>query len=229
MSGQLEDTICAIATPIGDGGIGIVRISGEKAIEVASGLVRLRSGRSLVSAKSHTLYQADILDTAAARDTARAVDEALVVVMRSPHSYTAEDVVEIHCHGGPLVLQTVCEAVMRRGARLAEPGEFTKRAFLNGRLDLTQAEAVLDTICAKTAGSLRIAQAQLRGTLSKEIDRMRDRLIRLLAHVEAAIDFTEEDITLSSRRNSPPVSSRPSRRSPASSTAPNRAGYSARA
>src|SRR5437867_2156160 len=195
MSGQLEDTICAIATPIGDGGIGIVRISGEKAIEVASGLVRLRSGRSLVSVKSHTLYQADILDTAAARDTGRAVDEALVVVMRSPHSYTAEDVVEIHCHGGPLVLQTVCEAVMRRGARLAEPGEFTKRAFLNGRLDLTQAEAVLDTICAKTAGSLRIAQAQLRGTLSKEIDRMRDRLIRLLAHVEAAIDFTEEDIT----------------------------------
>src|SRR2546422_622975 len=195
MSGQLEDTICAIATPVGDGGIGIVRISGEKAIEVASGLVRLRSGRSLVSVKSHTLYQADILDTAAARDAGRAVDEALVVVMRSPHSYTAEDVVEIHCHGGPLVLQTVCEAVMRRGARLAEPGEFTKRAFLNGRLDLTQAEAVLDTICAKTVGSLRIAQAQLRGTLSKEIDRMRDTLIRLLAHVEAAIDFTEEDIT----------------------------------
>jgi tRNA modification GTPase len=195
MSAQLEDTICAIATPVGDGGIGIVRISGEKAIEVASGLVRLRSGRSLVSVKSHTLYQADVLDTAAPRDTGCAVDEALVVVMRSPHSYTAEDVVEIHCHGGPLVLQTVCEAVMRRGARLAEPGEFTKRAFLNGRLDLTQAEAVLDTICAKTAGSLRIAQAQLRGTLSKEIDRMRDTLIRLLAHVEAAIDFTEEDIT----------------------------------
>ncbi|MGH7168537.1 MAG: tRNA uridine-5-carboxymethylaminomethyl(34) synthesis GTPase MnmE [Nitrospiraceae bacterium] len=195
MSGQLEDTICAIATPVGDGGIGIVRISGEKAIEAVSGLVRLRSGRPLVSVKSHTLYQADILDTAAPRDTGRAVDQALVVVMRSPHSYTAEDVVEVHCHGGPLVLQTVCEAVMRRGARLAEPGEFTKRAFLNGRLDLTQAEAVLDTICAKTAGSLRIAQAQLRGTLSKEIDRMRDTLIRLLAHVEAAIDFTEEDLT----------------------------------
>ena len=195
MSGPLDETICAIATPVGEGGIGIVRISGEKAIEVAAGLVRLRSGRPLASVKSHTLYQADILDQAAPREPGSIVDEALVTVMRAPHSYTAEDIVEIHCHGGPLVLQTVCEAVMRRGARLAEPGEFTKRAFLNGRLDLTQAEAVLDTISAKTAGSLRIAQAQLRGALSKEIDGMRETLIRLLAHVEAAIDFTDEDIT----------------------------------
>src|SRR2546427_11765114 len=138
MSGQLEDTICAIATPVGDGGIGIVRLGGEKASEVASGLVRLRSGRSLVSVKSHALYQADILDTAAARDTGRAVDEALVVVMRSPHSYPAEDVVEIHCHGGPLVLQTVCEAGMRRGARRAEPGGVTKPAVLNRPPDLAQ-------------------------------------------------------------------------------------------
>src|SRR5574341_1130135 len=195
MSGPLEATICAIATPVGEGGIGIVRISGEKAVEVAAGLVRLRSGRPLASVKSYTLYRADLLDTAAPRAAGPAVDEALVAVMRAPHSYTAEDVVEIHCHGGPLVLQTVCEALMRRGARPAEPGEFTKRAFLNGRLDLTQAEAVLDTIAAKTAGSLRIAQAQLRGALSKEIDGMRDTLIRLLAHVEAAIDFTDEDIT----------------------------------
>src|SRR3989442_3986501 len=126
MSGQLEDTICAIATPVGDGGIGIVRISGEKAIEVASGLVRLRSGRSLVSVKSHTLYQADILDTAAARDTGRAVDEALVVVMRSPHSYTAEDVVEIHCHGGPLGLQTASDAAIRPRSRRGLTGRFTE-------------------------------------------------------------------------------------------------------
>src|SRR5436309_12966639 len=114
--------------------------------------------------------------------------------MRAPRSYTAEDVVEIQCHGGPLILQTLCEAVLRRGARLAEPGEFTKRAFLTGRLDLTQAEAVLDTIRAKTAGSLRVAQEQLRGGLSVEIDRMQEGLIRLPAHVEAAIDFTEEDL-----------------------------------
>lgn len=122
------------------------------------------------------------------------LDEALLVVMRAPHSYTGEDVVELHCHGSPYLLQVLCEALVQSGARLAEPGEFTKRAFLNGRLDLTQAEAVLDTIRAKTAGSLRIAQEQLRGTLSREIDRLRDILLHLLAHVEAGIDFTEEDI-----------------------------------
>lgn len=208
MSGELQDTICAIATPVGEGGVGILRISGEKAIEVAAGLIRLRSGRPLDSVKSHVMHHADLLEAmpvqeaptglAQARERRPAsslpIDEALIVVMRAPRSYTAEDVVEIQCHGGPLILQTLCEAVIRRGARLAEPGEFTKRAFLNGRLDLTQAEAVLDTIRAKTVGSLRIAQEHLRGGLSVEIDRMREALIHLLAHVEAAIDFTEEEL-----------------------------------
>ncbi len=200
MSGFLQDTICAIATPAGEGGIGVLRISGEKAVEVAACLVRLRSGQPLASARSHRLYHADLLDPASPpssdsqRQSFRAVDEALVVVMRAPHSYTGEEVVELHCHGGPFVLQTVCESLMRQGARLAEPGEFTKRAFLNGRLDLTQAEAVLDTIRSKTAGSLRLAQEQLRGTLSNEINRLRETLIRLLAQVEAGIDFAEEDI-----------------------------------
>ncbi len=191
MNGSLHDTICAIATPVGEGGIGIVRISGEKAIEVASTFVRLRSGRALAAVKSHRVQHADVLE----RDPRRPVDEALVLVMRAPHSYTAEDVVEIQCHGGPFILHTICEAAIHAGARLAEPGEFTKRAFLNGRLDLTQAEAVLDTIRAKTSGSLRLAQEQLRGTLSREIDGIREMLIGLLAHIEAAIDFTEEDIT----------------------------------
>ena len=200
MSGMSQDTICAIATPVGEGGIGIVRISGDKAIDVASGLVRLRSGQPLASVKSHALHHADILaasDSVQRGDSSslQALDEVLVVVMRAPRSYTAEDVVEIHCHGGALVLQALCEMLMRRGARLAEPGEFTKRAFLNGRLDLTQAEAVLDTIRAKTSSSLKLAQEQLRGALSREITRMRDALIGMLAHVEAAIDFTEEDIT----------------------------------
>lgn len=205
MSGTVNETICAIATPVGEGGIGIVRISGEKAVETVSGLVRLRSGKPLTDLAGHTLYHADILETKRGADAGVArpgwsagtgpMDEALVVVMRAPRSYTGEDVVELHCHGGPFVLQTVCEALMRRGARLAEPGEFTKRAFLNGRLDLTQAEAVLDTIRAKTSGSLRIAQEQLRGALSKEIGRLREPLIRMLAHVEAAIDFAEEDVT----------------------------------
>ena len=131
-----QDTICAIATPVGEGGIGVLRLSGEKAVEVASTLVRLRSGRPLTDARSHLLNHADILDPAG---SAVPLDEALVVVMRTPHSYTGEDVVEIHAHGSPLVLQAVCEAMLHKGARLADPGEFTKRAFLNGRLDLTQA------------------------------------------------------------------------------------------
>jgi tRNA modification GTPase len=191
----MQDTICAIATPLGEGGIGILRLSGEKAIEIAARAVRLRTGRPLGSLQSRRLYHADILDAGTVADgRARALDEALVVVMRAPRSYTGEDIVEVHCHGGPYVLQAVSESLLRLGARLAEPGEFTKRAFLNGRLDLTQAEAVLDTIRAKTAGALRMAQAQLRGSLSKELDRLREGLIGMLAHVEAGIDFTEEDL-----------------------------------
>jgi tRNA modification GTPase len=194
MGALLNDTICAIATPLGEGGIGIIRVSGEKAVDIASGLVALSTGQPLASAPSHVLHHAEILEQAGADRRAR-LDEALVVVMRAPRSFTGEDVVELQCHGGLLILRTVCESLVRAGARLAEPGEFTKRAFLNGRLDLAQAEAVLDTIRAKTAGSLRIAQEQLRGSLSKEIDSVRETLIRLLAHVEAGIDFVEEDIT----------------------------------
>ena len=196
----MEDTICAIATASGEGGIGIIRVSGEKAVEIASGVVRLTSGRSLSEVPSHTLSHADIVGALSEGPlrpgpASTSIDEALAVVMRAPHSYTAEDIVEIHCHGGPFVLQCLCEALVTAGARLAQPGEFTKRAFLNGKLDLTQAEAVLDTIRAKTATSLRLAQEQLRGSLSREVDRIRQRLIHLLAHVEAAIDFTEEGLT----------------------------------
>lgn len=193
MSGPLNDTICAIATPLGEGGVGIVRISGEKAVDVAARLVALRSGVPLASAAGHALHHADLLDPADSAGGAP-LDEALVAVMRGPKSYTGEDVVELQCHGSLLILRTVCEALVRAGARLAEPGEFTKRAFLNGRIDLAQAEAVLDTIRAKTAGSLRIAQEQLRGVLSHEIGAVREQLIGLLAHVEAGIDFVEEDI-----------------------------------
>ena len=193
MNGQLNDTICAIATPPGEGGVGIVRLSGEKAVDIAAGLVVLRAGIPLESAASHVLHHADLLDPTGSHRTTP-LDEALVVIMRAPRSYTGEDVVELQCHGGALILQTVCDTLLRAGARLAEPGEFTKRAFLNGRLDLAQAEAVLDTIRAKTAGSLRIAQEQLRGALSREIGAVREALIGLLAHVEAGIDFVEEDI-----------------------------------
>lgn len=202
----MEDTICAIATAPGEGGIGVVRISGEKAVEIASGVVCLTSGRTLSEVTSHTLYQADIVgalseNAAARRLSSTPIDQALAVVMRAPRSYTAEDVVEIHCHGGAFVLQCLCEALIAAGARMAQPGEFTKRAFLNGKLDLTQAEAVLDTIRAKTATSLRLAQEQLRGSLSKEVNLIRERLIHLLAHVEAAIDFTDEGITFIPERD----------------------------
>ena len=201
MKNFLDDTICAVATPLGEGGIGIIRVSGEQALAIVSQVVKLRSGRPLESARSHSLYVSDILpvvNTQENRGTSREscpIDEALVVVMKAPRSYTGEDVVEIHAHGGPLVLHTTCGALIRHGARLANPGEFTKRAFLNGRLDLAQAEDVLDTIQATTTSSLKAAQAQLRGTLSKEVDRMRDQLIHLLAQLEAGMDFVEEDIT----------------------------------
>lgn len=198
----MDETICAIATPVGEGGIGIVRLSGDRAIPIASYLVRLRSGKPLSAAKSFLLHYADLVEPAgsetapghASQESASPFDESLVVVMRAPRSYTREDVVEIHCHGGPLILKRVCQGLLRCGARLAQPGEFTKRAFLNGRLDLAQAEAVLDTIRAKTEAALTVAQSQLRGNLSTQAHALRDRLIALLAEVEAGIDFVEEDL-----------------------------------
>lgn len=197
----MDDTICAIATPSGEGGIGILRLSGPDAVAVASQIVRLRSGKGLTTVQSFRLHFADFVEAPSPQSgnhtpvsQATPFDQGLVVVMRAPRSYTREDVVEIHCHGGTLVLKRLCEGLLRSGARLAHPGEFTKRAFLNGRLDLTQAEAVLDTIRAKTDAALRLAQDQLRGTLSTQANALRERLIALLAQVEAGIDFVEEDL-----------------------------------
>ncbi len=198
MSPQLDDTICAIATPIGEGGIGIVRVSGPEAVTITSNIVTLRRGSPLESMRSHQLYVADVsvCSKSGGRSSENVIiDEALVVLMRAPRSYTGEDVVEIHCHGGGLILTTVCEALIQQGARMAQPGEFTRRAFLHGRLDLTQAEAVLDTIRASNATSLQIAQEQLKGSLAFTVQRLRDELIRVLAHLEAGLDFVEEDIT----------------------------------
>ena len=199
MENSVDDTICAIATPVGEGGIGIVRVSGAHAIDVAAHVVRPRSRQPLQQLESHRLYLSDVLYAESplppGEGQASAIDEALVVVMRKPRSYTGEDVVEIQTHGGAWILQATCHGLIRHGARLAQPGEFTKRAFLNGRLDLTQAEAVLDTIQATTSRGLQAAQSLLRGSLSKEIDAFRERLIRVLAHVEAGMDFAEEDIT----------------------------------
>ena len=201
MLGALDDTICAIATAPGEGGIGILRISGPRALEVAAHVVRLRSGKSLHALPTHRLTLADLCANnvnapAVKRDAPASnfVDEALVVVMNAPHSFTGEDVVEIQCHGGPVILDQLCRGLLSAGARLAAPGEFTQRAFLNGRLDLAQAEAVLDTIRAKTARSLTLAQSQRRGELSRHVEEIRSKLVVALAHIEAALDFAEEDI-----------------------------------
>ncbi|MEK6670957.1 MAG: tRNA uridine-5-carboxymethylaminomethyl(34) synthesis GTPase MnmE [Nitrospirota bacterium] len=210
MRGGLGDTICAIATPAGEGGIGIVRLSGPHALAVASQVVRLRSGDPLSSVPSHTLHLADLVIPASDNQKGTRIlhkrlpvsgllDEALVVYMKGPRSYTAEDVVEIQSHGGALVLGMVCTVCIESGARMAEPGEFTKRAFLNGRLDLSQAEAVLDTIRATSSAGLNIAQRQLRGDLAREVEQARTSLLTVLAHVEAGIDFVGEDISFLQR------------------------------
>ncbi len=196
----LDDTICAVATPVGEGGVGIVRVSGSQALSITSHIVTLRSEKSLADLPSHKMYLGKFLwDQSPIPDqvkqgTATILDEVLVVIMRAPRSYTGENVVEVHGHGGPLIVQAICEALTQAGARMAEPGEFTKRAFLNGRLDLTQAEAVLDTIQANSLHSLKLAQEHLQGGLSGVIQGHRDALVKLLAHVEAEMDFGEEDI-----------------------------------
>ena len=210
MHGGLDDTICAIATPAGEGGIGIVRLSGPQSLVVASHVVRLRSGEPLSSVASHTLHLADLVIPASEKRKEMQVvhqrplllgllDEALVVYMKAPRSFTAEDVVEIQSHGGALVLGMVCMVCVESGARMAEPGEFTKRAFLNGRLDLSQAEAVLDTIRATSSIGLHIAQRHLRGDLAREVEQARTSLLTVLAHVEAGIDFVGEDISFLQR------------------------------
>ena len=185
-----EDTISAVATAVGEGGIGIIRLSGSKALEVAAALFKPLDGRMLDELPSHQLVYGNVVDY----DAGLNVDEAMLVVMRAPRSYTKEDVVEIQCHGGPVILRRILELTLKAGARLAEPGEFTKRAFLNGRLDLTQAEAVMDLIRAKSDASLRLALGQLKGSLTQKIRMMRETILAMIAQLEATIDFPEEDI-----------------------------------
>ena len=186
----LDDTIAAISTPLGEGGIGIVRLSGKDALPIAEKLFSSPKGRKLRESESHTLTYGFIKNPSAGTT----VDEVLVAVMKAPHTYTKEDIVEINCHGGILAVRKVLELALQHGARLAEPGEFTKRAFLNGRLDLSQAEAVMDLITAKTGEAAKIALEQLSGGLSEKITGLRDRLTSVCANVEAYIDFPEEEI-----------------------------------
>jgi len=196
---DLEDTIAAIATPAGQGGIGIIRISGKDAIAIADGVLRLGKDKSLAACKSHTVHHGWAISPKRPQDEAL-LDEVLVSLMKAPHSYTAEDVVEINCHGGITVLRAVLQAVLSSGARLATPGEFTKRAFLNGRLDLAQAEAVIDIIHAKTETFLRQSHHQLKGELSTRLNEIREELIKLYTMVEALINFPEDGIDAQGRR-----------------------------
>ncbi|MBI5181173.1 MAG: tRNA uridine-5-carboxymethylaminomethyl(34) synthesis GTPase MnmE [Nitrospirae bacterium] len=189
-----EDTICAISTPVGEGGIGIVRISGKDAITIADKIFFSKKNKKLSNLASHTIHYGEIRD-----NNSKRVDEALVSIMKAPNTYTKEDVVEINCHGGAVPLKMALERVLKNGARLAEPGEFTKRAFLNGRIDLAQAEAVMDIISSKTDDSLRLAVNQLSGILSKKVNAIREELISIIASVEASIDFVDEDIEFISR------------------------------
>jgi tRNA modification GTPase len=180
------DTIAAIATPPGEGGIGIVRVSGSAAFPIAERLFRRRGGSKPL--QSHRAYFGVIVDPAAGET----LDRALLLPFRAPRSYTGEDVAEFHCHGSPYLLRRVLELVWREGARPAEPGEFTLRAFLNGKLDLAQAEAVADLIRARSEAQLRSALALHEGRLSQQVHALSDDLLRLLATVEAHIDFSEE-------------------------------------
>jgi tRNA modification GTPase len=183
---HLQDTICAIATPPGQGGIGVVRISGTEAINV---LEKIWDGKVPASSfKSHRLYYGRI------KDDLEIIDVVFSVWMKSPHSYTGEHVVEISCHGGPAILNKIIKSCLSARARLAEPGEFTKRAFLNGKMDLAQAEAVADLIAAASEQSCRLARQQLDGHLSQKIQAILNEVTSLRAFVEATIDFPEEDI-----------------------------------
>ena len=185
-----EDTIAAIATPTGAGGVGVLRVSGDRSEDICRRLFRPRN--TIARLETHRLYHGDIVDV----ETGHVLDEVLVALMRGPRSYTGEDVLEISCHGNPLILQSVLDAVLRAGARPAEPGEFTKRAFLNNRIDLAQAEAVADLVTARSERGLHQALFALKGRLSDEIRAVRASFVDVLTFLETSIDFTDEDITL---------------------------------
>lgn len=189
---QLDDVISAISTPIGVGGIGVVRLSGKDAVQVADKI--FRGNVHLSNVPTHTAHFGHIANL-----EGNVIDEVVALVFKAPHSYTGENVVEISCHGGILVTRKMLQATLDAGARLAEPGEFTKRAFLNGQMDLSQAEAVADLIHSKTDAAHRSSLAQLEGTLSKKINQMRDELVNLCSLIEVELDFSEEDLEFVNR------------------------------
>lgn len=183
------DTIAAISTPMGEGAIAIVRLSGDEAIDIADKIFKSPTGKRLPDVATHTIHYGHLVDP----KTNDVVEEVMLSLMRGPKTFTREDVVEINCHGGLVSVNRVLQLVLRNGARLAEPGEFTKRAFLNGRIDLSQAEAVMDLIRAKTDRAMNVALGQMDGKLSRLIHALRQALLETLAQVEVNIDYPEYD------------------------------------
>ncbi|MDR3668152.1 MAG: tRNA uridine-5-carboxymethylaminomethyl(34) synthesis GTPase MnmE, partial [Ignavibacteriaceae bacterium] len=183
---QKEDTIAALATPLGFGAISIIRVSGENSIITVDNIFNGKG--KLGKCKSHTIHYGKIFDSD------EIVDDVLVSIFRAPNSYTGEDLVEISTHGNPLIANKILELLTRNNIRLAEPGEFTKRAFLNNRMDLTQAEAVADVIASHTEASLRGARNQLNGLLSRKVDELKTLLLNISSFVELELDFAEEDV-----------------------------------
>jgi len=186
---DLDDTIVAIATPVGRGGVGVVRVSGPEARAIAQPMLRLSGSGELQANRAHF---AELIDCA----SGERIDEVVTTFFAKPHSYTTDDVVEISCHGSPIVLRHVLEMALARGARMADPGEFTMRAFLNGRIDLTQAEAVRDLIDSQTLYQAQVAARQLEGSLSRRLQPIKQKLVELIAIMEAGIDFAEDDVAV---------------------------------
>ena len=186
---DITDTIAAIATPLGESGIGVIRISGSKAYDVGDAIFKSKSSLPLAQRRDRSIQYGLIVD-----DDGKAVDEVILLIMKGPRSYTAEDVLEIQCHGGRQSLSEILGLVLRHGARLANPGEFTQRAFVNGRIDLAQAEAVMDVIQAKSAQGLTSAVSQLEGRLSRVVGDMRLHLTDFITRLEVTVDYPEEDL-----------------------------------
>ena len=192
-----DDTIVAISTPIGEGGIGIVRLSGKLALAIINKIFESKNERPPFNFKTYTIRYGHIIKNSVNANKPLVIDEVIVSVMKAPKSYTREDVVEINCHGGIVPLRKIFDLVIEMGARPAEPGEFTKRAFLNGRIDLARAEAVLDVIRSKTDAALEVAMNQLNGRLSECVCNLQNDLLDIYSHIEASLDFPDEELQTS--------------------------------
>jgi tRNA modification GTPase len=188
-----NDSIVALATPSGAGAIAIIRISGEQAIAIGNSVFQSIKGKDLTKQKSHTLHLGHIIDTN------KTLDEVLVSIFKGPHSYTGENTLEISCHGSTYIQQQIIQLLLRKGCRMANPGEFTLRAFLNGKLDLSQAEAVADLISSDNEASHQIAMQQMRGGFSNEIAKLREELLNFASLIELELDFAEEDVEFADR------------------------------